>query len=145
MKPKKIILLIILSLSLTACNKEVENYEPKEKKVDSVFDNIKVTSKDERETNTETVDKSSNVHTQDADATRETDESDQEQSSETKDLVMRTNTDVNFRTEPSLDADIITVIPEDSEVIIVEEDAGFGWTKIKYEDRQGYVDRSLLR
>lgn len=145
MKPKKIILLIILSLSLTACNKEVENYEPKEKKVDSVFDNIKVPSKDERETNTETVDKNSNVHTQDAEATRETDESDQEQSSETKDLVMRTNTDVNFRTEPSLDADIITVIPEDSEVIIVEEDAGFGWTKIKYEGRQGYVDRSLLR
>lgn len=145
MKPKKIILLIILSLSLTACNKEVENYEPKEKKVDSVFDNIKVPSKDERETNTETVDKSSNVHTQDAEATRETDESNEEQSSETKDLVMKTNTDVNFRTEPSLDADIITVIPEDSEVIIVEEDAGFGWAKIKYEDGQGYVDRSLLR
>lgn len=145
MKPKKIILLIILSLSLTACNKEVENYEPKEKKVDSVFDNIKVISKDERETNTETVDKSSNVHTQDADATRETDESDQEQSSETKDLVMRTNTDVNFRTEPSLDADIITVIPEDTQVIVLEEDTSNGWSRIKYEDKHGYVDRSLLR
>ena len=40
MKMKKILLSLFALLVLASCNKEVETYEKKDVKVDSVFDNI---------------------------------------------------------------------------------------------------------
>ena len=51
---------------------------------------------------------------------------------------------LNMRTEPVGDAEIIMEIEEDETVIILEEDAGYGWTKIKYDGEEGFVDGSLL-
>lgn len=123
MKKIKILIFIISLLMLTACSKNKnESYVSKSREVDSVFDKINVSNRSEREKlNKET-------------------ETEIDEDVETKTTLIN----LNMRTEPVGDAEIIMEIEEDETVIILEEDAGYGWTKIKYDGEEGFVDGSLL-
>ena len=106
---------------LTACSKNNnEWYVSKSREVDSVFDKINVPYTSE----IEKLDKETEI----------------DEDVETKTTLIN----LNMRTEPVGDAEIIMEIEEDETVIILEEDAGYGWTKIKYDGEEGFVDGSLL-
>src|SRR5574344_1699908 len=110
MKKIKILIFIISLLMLTACSKNKnESYVSKSREVDSVFDKINVSNRSERE--------------------KLNKETEIDEDVETK----TTLSNVNLRTKPIVDAELIIVINEGEKVIILEEDAGFGWTKIEYE------------
>src|SRR5574344_2234267 len=121
MKKIKILIFIISLLMLTACSKNKnESYETKNREVDSVFDKINVSNRSERE--------------------KLNKETEIDEDVETKTTLIN----LNMRTEPVGDAEIIMEIEEDETVIILEEDAGYGWTKIEYDGEEGFVDGSLL-
>lgn len=121
MKKIKILIFIISLLMLTACSKNKnESYVSKSREVDSVFDKINVSNRSERE--------------------KLNKETEIDEDVETKTTLIN----LNMRTEPVGDAEIIMEIEEDETVIILEEDAGYGWTKIKYDGEEGFVDGSLL-
>lgn len=121
MKKIKILIFIISLLMLTACSKNKnESYVSKSREVDSVFDKINVSNRSERE--------------------KLNKETEIDEDVETKTTLIN----LNMRTEPVGDAEIIMEIEEDETVIILEEDAGYGWTKIKYDGEEGFVDGGLL-
>lgn len=53
-----------------------------------------------------------------------------------------TGDDVNVRSKPSLEADVLTQLAEDTKVEILEE--GDGWCKVKYDNTTGWVNRTYL-
>ena len=145
MKKIKILIFIISLLMLTACSKNKnESYVSKSREVDSVFDKINVSNRSEREKLNKETDKESEAEDETDNETEEEsiDETETEidEDAETKTTLIN----LNMRTEPIVDAEIIIVIDEGEKVIILEEDAGFGWTKIEYEGNEGFVDGSLL-
>ena len=131
MKKIKILIFIISLLMLTACSKNKnESYVSKSREVDSVFDKINVPNRSEREKLNKEIEEESIDET----------ETEIDEDVETKTTLIN----LNMRTEPIVDAEIIIVIDKGEKVIILEEDAGFGWTKIKYDGEEGFVDGSLL-
>lgn len=121
MKKIKILIFIISLLMLTACSKNKnESYVSKSREVDSVFDKINVSNRSERE--------------------KLNKETEIDEDVETKTTLIN----LNMRTEPVVNAEVILVIKKGEKVIILEEDAGYGWTKIKYDGEEGFVDGSLL-
>ena len=149
MKKIKILIFIISLLMLTACSKNKnESYVSKSREVDSVFDKINVPNRSEREKLNkeieEETDKESEAEDESADETEEEsiDETETEidEDAETKTTLRA----LNMRQQPVGDAEIIMEIEEDETVIILEEDAGYGWTKIEYDGEEGFVDGSLL-
>lgn len=145
MKKIKILIFIISLLMLTACSKNKnESYVSKSREVDSVFDKINVPNRSEREKLNKETEEESEAEDESADETEEEsiDETETEidEDAETK----TTLRNLNMRTEPVGDAEIIMEIEEGETVVILEEDAGYGWTKIKYDGEEGFVDGSLL-
>lgn len=131
MKKIKILIFIISLLMLTACSKNKnESYVSKSREVDSVFDKINVSNRSEREKLNKEIEEESIDET----------ETEIDEDVETKTTLIN----LNMRTEPVVDAEVILVIKKGEKVIILEEDAGFGWTKIEYEGNEGFVDGSLL-
>jgi cell wall-associated NlpC family hydrolase len=53
-----------------------------------------------------------------------------------------TGDDVNVRSKPNLDADVLTRLAEETRVEVLEE--GDGWCKIQYEGTAGWVNRTYL-
>ena len=145
MKRLKLLVFIILIFTLSACSKnKVESYETKNRKVDSVFDKIDVPNKAEREKLNKETDKESEAEDETDNETEE-ESIDETETEIDEDVETKTTLrNLNMRTEPVGDAEIIMEIEEDETVIILEEDAGYGWTKIKYDGEEGFVDGSLL-
>ena len=121
MKKIKILIFIISLLMLTACSKNKnESYVSKSREVDSVFDKINVSNRSERE--------------------KLNKETEIDEDVETKTTLIN----LNMRTEPVVNAEVILVIKKGEKVIILEEDAGYGWTKVEYDGKEGFVDGGLL-
>lgn len=145
MKKIKILIFIISLLMLTACSKNKnESYVSKSREVDSVFDKINVSNRSEREKLNKETDKESEAEDETDNETEE-ESIDETETEIDEDVETKTTLiNLNMRTEPVGDAEIIMEIEEDETVIILEEDAGYGWTKIKYDGEEGFVDGSLL-
>lgn len=139
MKTKKNIILVLLICSLTiftSCGKNAEEnpYVSKEREVDSIFDHIKLPAPEERE----------KIDIEDND----TNQNDEEDNSDNElELVTRkVRSNVNLRTEPSTESDIIIVVPGGSEIEILSENQGDtgDWTKIRFENNEGYISNNFL-
>ena len=69
-------------------------------------------------------------------------EESEEEVDESQLVLMKTTSNVNLRTEPNTDCEIIVVIASGTEVQMISKENG--WAKVKYENQVGYVNAEYL-
>ena len=154
---KKILLPIFALLVLASCNKEVETYEKKDVKVDSVFDNIKKESeeekkeeakeeenKEEEKANENKEENQPETNTNNNNENNNENNNNQNQGGQTR----QTTVLVNMRETPTADAEnFILSVPQGREVEFIEEvyQGDISWSKVRYQGSEGFIRSDLLR
>lgn len=160
MKIKKVLLPIFALLVLASCNKEVETYEKKDVKVDSVFDNIEKKSEEEKPEETKEEEKKEEEKDQEnkeenkpqpeannnnnTENNNENNNNNQNQAAQTR----QTTGLVNMRETPTADAEnYILSIPQGENVEFIEEvyQGEISWSKVRYQNTTGFIRSDLLR
>ena len=163
MKIKKVLLPIFALLVLTSCNKEVETYEKKDVKVDSVFDNIEKISEEDKpeeakeeekkeeekpqENNQENqpqAEENNNNNNENNNQNNNENNNNQNQQPQTR----QTTGLVNMRETPTADAEnYILSIPQGENVEFLEEvyQGEISWSKVRYQNTTGFIRSDLLR
>lgn len=160
MKIKKVLLPIFALLVLASCNKEVETYEKKDVKVDSVFDNIEKKSEEEKPEETKEEEKKEEEKDQEnkeenkpeaeannnnnTENNNENNNNNQNQAAQTR----QTTGLVNMRETPTADAEnYIRSIPQGENVEFIEEvyQGEISWSKVRYQNTTGFIRSDLLR
>ena len=158
MKIKKVLLPIFTLLVLASCNKEVETYEKKDVKVDSVFDNIEKKSEEEKPEEAKEEDKKEEVNENkeenqpEAEANNnnnnennnENNNNNQNQAAQTRQTVGL----VNMRETPTAEEEnYILSIPQGENVEFIEEvyQGEISWSKVRYQNTTGFIRSDLLR
>ena len=157
MKIKKVLLPIFALLVLTSCNKEVETYEKKDVKVDSVFGNIEKKSEDEKPEEAKEEEKKEEEKPQENNQenqpqaeennnnnNNENNNNNQNQAAQTR----QTTGLVNMRETPTADAEnYILSIPQGENVEFLEEvyQGEISWSKVRYQNTTGFIRSDLLR
>ena len=162
MKIKKVLLPIFALLVLTSCNKEVETYEKKDVKVDSVFDNIEEKSeeekpeeaKEEEKKEEEKPQENNQENQQQAEANNNNNENNNQNNNENNNnqnqqpQTRQTTGLVNMRETPTADAEnYILSIPQGENVEFIEEvyQGEISWSKVRYQNTTGFIRSDLLR
>lgn len=158
MKIKKVLLPIFALLVLASCNKEVETYEKKDVKVDSVFDNIEKKSEEEKpeeskeeEKKEEEANENKEENKQEAEANNnnnnennnENNNNNQNQAAQTR----QTTGLVNMRETPTANEDnYILSVPQGENVEFLEEvyQGEISWSKVRYQNTTGFIRSDLL-
>ena len=159
MKIKKVLLPIFALLVLASCNKEVETYEKKDVKVDSVFDNIEKKSEEEKPEETKEEEKKEEEKDQEnkeenkpqpeannnnnTENNNENNNNNQNQAAQTR----QTTGLVNMRETPTADAEnYILSIPQGENVEFIEEvyQGEISWSKVRYQNTTGFIRSDLL-
>lgn len=158
MKIKKVLLPIFALLVLASCNKEVETYEKKDVKVDSVFDNIEKKSEEEKpeeskeeEKKEEEANENKEENKQEAEANNnnnnennnENNNNNQNQAAQTR----QTTVLVNMRETPTANEDnYILSVPQGENVEFLEEvyQGEISWSKVRYQNTTGFIRSDLL-
>lgn len=140
---KKIwIAFILVMLLIVGCGKTEELKEENQvqgTQVDASKDDSEESSEEENENleeNQEEVPEDSQEQTQEQTQEQE------EEWDESKAVTMAVTTNVNFRTEPNTDCEVITVLKQWTEVKAYE--AVDGWSKVKVDEKVGYVSAEFL-
>ena len=159
MKIKKVLLPVFALLVLTSCNKEVETYEKKDVKVDSVFDNIEKKSEEEKPEEAKEEEKKDEEANENKEENQpqpeannnnnnennnENNNNNQNQASQTR----QTTGLVNMRETPTADEEnYILSIPQGENVEFLEEvyQGEISWSKVRYQNTTGFIRSDLLR
>ena len=158
MKIKKVLLPIFALLVVTSCNKEVETYEKKDVKVDSVFDNIEKKSEEEKpeeskeeEKKEEEANENKEENKPEAEANNnnnnennnQNNNNNQNQAAQTR----QTTGLVNMRETPTANEDnYILSVPQGENVEFLEEvyQGEISWSKVRYQNTTGFIRSDLL-
>ena len=158
MKTKKVLLPIFALLVLASCNKEVETYEKKDVKVDSVFDNIEKKSEEEKpeeskeeEKKEEEANENKEENKPEAEANNnnnnennnQNNNNNQNQAAQTR----QTTGLVNMRETPTANEDnYILSVPQGENVEFLEEvyQGEISWSKVRYQNTTGFIRSDLL-
>ncbi len=162
MKIKNSILFVLALVLLTSCKQEAEEpYISKAKDIETVFDNISVPPKAERESgstsngeeavgeessmtndNDESTDDSSSLNDEEISFT----DADEEEESDFAVDMKITTANVRFRMGPSSDYEYTETIPGGTEVEVLEEGLGSdgSWVRILYQGIEGFVSSELI-
>ena len=160
MKIKKVLLPIFALLVLASCNKEVETYEKKDVKVDSVFDNIEKKSEEEKPEESKEEEKKEEEKDQEnkeenkpqpeannnnnTENNNENNNNNQNQAAQTR----QTTGLVNMRETPTANEDnYILSVPQGENVEFLEEvyQGEISWSKVRYQNTTGFIRSDLLR
>lgn len=60
-----------------------------------------------------------------------------------KEVKVKTTTGVNLRSEPDKEAGILTLVPEDTQLVVIEEDNG--WVEVTYDGHTGYIYTEFVK
>lgn len=159
MKIKKVLLPVFALLVLTSCNKEVETYEKKDVKVDSVFDNIEKKSeeekpeeaKEEEKKDEEANENKEENHPQPEANNNNNNENNNENNNNNQNQAAQTRQTtglVNMRETPTADEEnYILSIPQGENVEFIEEvyQGEISWSKVRYQNTTGFIRSDLLR
>lgn len=59
-------------------------------------------------------------------------------------VVVRTNGNVNLRTAPSTDADVVVIIPFDTTLTVLGKTANNNWVRVSFNDQTGWLSSGVL-
>lgn len=148
MKIKKVLLPIFALLVLASCNKEVETYEKKDVKVDSVFDNIEKKSEEEKPEEKKEEEKA-NENKEENQPQPEKNNNDNNNNNQNQAAQTRQTTGlVNMRETPTADEEnYLLSIPQGENVEFIEEvyQGEVSWSKVRYQNTTGFIRSDLLR
>lgn len=151
MKIKKVLLPIFALLVLASCNKEVETYEKKDVKVDSVFDNIEKKSEEEKpeEKKEEEKDNENKEENQPQPEANNNNNNENNNNNQNQAVQTRQTTGlVNMRETPTADEEnYLLSIPQGENVEFLEEvyQGEISWSKVRYQNTTGFIRSDLLR
>lgn len=132
MKIKFLLLMFIINITLTSCNKEVEQYESKNIQVDSVFNN-------EDNQSNESQDKKPEENSQ-KQAPK------QNASPQNNKKKLKTVDPTNLRRNPTTNSEIVLSVPASVDLDVIEEVTSENevWVKTKYNNSEGFIRKDLL-
>ena len=107
-----------------------------------VISNNQTGAKDGQTTETAVTEDEKKDKAEEVSADVEEKEEPEEEADESEAVPMKTTSNVNLRTEPNTDCEILVVIPKGTEVQKLSEKDG--WAKITYEEKTGYVSAEYL-
>lgn len=140
MKIKLLFFICFISLALTSCNKEVEQYESKDIQVDSVFNKGDIQAQEgqnqQGQPNKNPDEKAKQQTQQQANPAPQADQK-----------KLRTVDTTNLRRNPTTNDDnVVASVPASSELPVIEEvnTENEVWVKTKYNNSEGYIRKDLL-
>ncbi len=149
MNRKSLIVLASFCILLSSCSvleREEEVYESKSREVKSVFDDINVPNKEERERLAIEDEKLEEEETPSINQNYPTDNQTTDDQVE-EDRQRSTTTDLNLRSQMKLNnKNVLMTIPEGRSVELLEDNLGNDqtWSRILYDGQEGYVKSEYL-
>ena len=149
MNRKSLIVLASFCILLSSCSvleREEEVYESKSREVKSVFDDINVPNKEERERVAIEDEKLEEEETSSIKQDYPTDNQTTDDQVE-EDRQRSTTTDLNLRSQMKLNnKNVLMTIPEGRSVELLEDNLGNDqtWSRILYDGQEGYVKSEYL-
>lgn len=162
MKIKKVLLPIFALLVLASCNKEIETYEKKDVKVDSVFDNIEKKSEEEKPEESKEEEKKEEEANENKEENKQETEANNNNNNENNNQINNENNNnnqnqaaqtrqttglVNMRETPTANEDnYILSVPQGENVEFLEEvyQGEISWSKVRYQNTTGFIRSDLL-